>query len=85
MDISGGNIMNYQATGVVQWLCTLFLVLVPEAIYYCFYFLAGPWPAIIILALVGLICLLLRDWWINFIIKGFKRESGPYFRGFREK
>lgn len=85
MDISGASMMNYQATGVIQWLCTLFLVLIPIAIYYCFYYLTGPWPAIIILALVGLICLLLRDWWINLIIKGFKKRKYTILQGFREK
>ncbi len=85
MDLSRGSMMNYQATGIVQWLFTLFLILIPTALYFCFYFLGGPWSAIIVLGLAGLISLLMRDWWINLITKEFKKRKYYILEGFREK
>ena len=85
MDLSRGSMMNYQASGIVQWLFTLLLVLIPAAIYFCFYYLTGPWSAIIVLGLVGLISLLMRDWWIILITKEFKKRKYSILQGFREK
>jgi hypothetical protein len=85
MDLSRGSMMNYQATGIVQWLFTLLLVLIPTAIYFCIYFLAGAWAAIIALGMVGLISLLMRDWWIGLITREFKKRKYSILQGFREK
>jgi Family of unknown function (DUF5687) len=85
MDLSRGSMMNYQATGIVQWLFTLLLILIPAIIYFCCYYLGGPWSAIIVLALVGLISLLMRDWWIVLITKEFKKRKYSILQGFREK
>ena len=85
MDLSRGSMMNYQATGIVQWLFTLFLILIPTALYFCFYYLKGPWSAIIVLGLVGLVSLLMGDWWIDLITKEFKKRKYYILEGFREK
>jgi Family of unknown function (DUF5687) len=85
MDLSRGSMMNYQATGIVQWLFTLLLVLIPAAIYFGCYYQAGPWWAIFVLGLTGIVSLLLRDWWIVLITKEFKRRKYTILQGFREK
>ena len=84
MDLSRGSMMNYQATGIVQWLFTLLLILIPTVLYFCFYYLRGPWSAIIVLGLVGLVSLLMRDWWIDWITKEFKKRKYYILEGFRE-
>jgi hypothetical protein len=85
MDLSQSSMMNYQATGIVQWLFTLLLFLIPAIIYFSFYYLSGPRMAISILGLLGLVSLLLRDWWIKLITGEFKKRKYAILQGFREK
>jgi xanthine/uracil/vitamin C permease (AzgA family) len=85
IDITRKAAFNYQGLGAAQWLYTLFVFLVPLAIYLPFSFLAGRWWAILAVGLVGLINLLLRDWWIDWLTRQFNRRKYLILEGFREK
>jgi Family of unknown function (DUF5687) len=84
MDLSKSSMMNYQSSGIVQWLFTLSLFVGPFLIYFGFYYLINPWAGIWALGIVGFGSLLLRDWWIGLIVKGFNRRKYLILRGFRE-
>jgi hypothetical protein len=84
MDLSRGSTMNYQATGIVQWLFTLLLILLPTIIYFGFYFLMGRWAGILSLGFLGLISLFMREWWLGFISKAFNKRKYLILKGFRE-
>ena len=84
MDISRGSMMNYQATGIVQWLFTLLLIILPIIIYFGFYFLNGNWGGILSLGFLGFVSILMRDWWIGIIARSFEKRKYLILKGFRE-
>ena len=85
IDITRKAAFNYQGLGTAQWLYTLFVFLIPLAIYLPVSFLAGPWWAILALGGTGLISLLLQDWWIDWLTGQFVKKKYQILEGFREK
>ena len=85
IDISRKAAFNYQGLGAAQWLYTLFILLIPMAIYLPVAFIAGSWWGILFLGLVGLVSLLLQEWWIDWLTKQFNRNKYLILEGFREK
>jgi hypothetical protein len=84
LDLSKGSMMNYQSSGIVQRLFTIFLIILPLIIYFVFYFLMGKWGGMWSLGILGLISLLMRDWWIDIIASGFEKRKYRILKGFRE-
>jgi hypothetical protein len=84
VDLSKGSMMNYQSSGVVQRVFTLLLILLPLMIYFGFYFLMGNWGGILSLGVLGLVSLLMRDWWMEIIVRGFEKRKYKILKGFRE-
>jgi hypothetical protein len=85
IDITRKAAFNYQGLGTAQWLYTLFVFLIPLGIYLPFSILAGPWWGVLALGLMGLISLLLQDWWIDWLTRQFIRRKYQVLEGFREK
>ena len=85
IDISRRASMNYQGVGPAQWLYTLFVFLIPMVIYVPIALLAGSWWGIFAVGLVGLISLILRDWWIDWLVGQFNQRKYLILEGFREK
>ena len=85
IDITRKAAFNYQGLGAAQWIYTLFVFMIPLAIYLPFSFLAGPWWAVLALGGTGLISLLLQDWWIDWLTRQFNKKKYQILEGFREK
>ncbi len=85
IDISRGATFNYQGLGASQWIYSLFVFLVPMAIYLPFSLLINKWAGIFALGIAGLISLLLQDWWIGVLTKQFFKRKYLILQGFREK
>ena len=85
IDIGQRNSMNYQGTGIVQWLYSIVLILLPLLIYILVSKWMSPWAGIAVLGAVGLLSLLLRDMWLSLILKAFQKHKYLILQGFREK
>jgi len=76
---------NYQGMGATQWLYALLILLLPFTVYLPFAFLFNAWTGIAALGISGMISLLLRDRWIDFLVKQFLKRKYHILAGFREK
>lgn len=85
MDLSKSSSFNFQATGAAQWLYTLIILLIGTALYLPFALLINSWAGIAAIGILGLICLLMREWWINQIVIQFQKQKYKMLEGFREK
>jgi Family of unknown function (DUF5687) len=84
LDISTGSMMYYKSSGIVQRVFTFLLILLPLMIYFGFYFLMGKWAGILSLGILGLVSMLMRDWWMEVIARGFEKRKYVILKGFRE-
>jgi hypothetical protein len=85
IDISKGASFNYEGMGVTQWALSFLVLLVGAAIYLPFEYFFNSWAGVIAVGVVGLISLVLQDWWINIITKQFVKNKYKILSGFREK
>jgi hypothetical protein len=85
IDIGKKAAFNYQGLGATQWIYSLFVFLIPMAIYLPFSLTVGPWAGIIALGLVGLISFFLQDWWVEVLTREFFKRKYLILEGFREK
>jgi hypothetical protein len=85
IDIGRGATFNYQGTGATQWLYSLFVLIVPLAIYLPSGLLINKWAGVFALGAAGLVGLLLQDRFIDFITKEFQKRKYLILQGFREK
>ena len=84
LDLSTGSMMFYKSSGIVQRVFISLLILLPLMIYFGFYFLTGKWGGILSVGIVGLASLLMRDWWMDIIVRGFEKRKYTILKGFRE-
>ena len=84
MDLSTGSMMYYKSSGIVQRVFTFLLIIFPLIVYFGFYFLVGKWVGILSLGILGLVCLLMRDWWMDIIARAFEKRKYTILKGFRE-
>ncbi|MBC7851699.1 MAG: hypothetical protein H7Y31_18290 [Chitinophagaceae bacterium] len=85
IDISKKAAFNYQGIGASQWIYTLVIFLIPMIIYLPLSIIFNSWIAMIILSVLGLISLLLQDWWVDVLTKQFILRKHRILEGFREK
>ena len=85
IDLSKSASFNYQGTGMAQWLNILVVLLVPLGLYVGLSYIFNDWVAIITLGTLGLISLLLQNWWIGILTKQFQLRKHLILAGFREK
>ena len=84
IDIGRGTTFNYQGMGAEKFLYTLVVLLVPMFIYWPFALLLTPLAGVIAVAVLGLVSLLLRNWWIDVLTKEFFKRKYKILDGFRE-
>ncbi len=85
MDISKSSSFNFQATGAAQWLYMLIILVIGSLLYLPFALLINSWVGIAAIGILGLISLMMRDWWINQIVIQFQKQKYQMLEGFREK
>ena len=84
LDLTKGASFNWQGTSAVQWLMSLPLLALPYLIYLPFGMTNHPFWGLIAIGLFGLITLLMRNFWVNFITKEFIKNRYKIAEGFRE-
>jgi hypothetical protein len=85
LDISKGASFNYQGMGAAQWLYALLIMFIGFILYLPLALLISSWAGIIAVGILGLISLLLQDWWIDKLSVQFKKRKHKMLEGFREK
>ncbi len=84
LDINRAQSFNFQGVGATQWLLMLPFTVVPYLIYLPFGMMDKPFLGLIAIGTFGLIMLLMRDFWIDIIIKRFEQQRYKILEGFRE-
>jgi hypothetical protein len=85
IDLSKSATFNYQGTGVVQWVYSFALILAPYVIFYPLARFVDPWVAYAAIGGLGLISLLLQNWWVDILVREFRKRKYLVLAGFREK
>jgi len=84
LDITKSASFNWQGVGATQWILGFPLLLIPFVIYLPFGFMNKPYWGLIALSIFGLITLLMRNYWINLLVKRFEKQRYKIAEGFRE-
>ena len=84
LDITQSASFNWQGVGATQWILGFPLLLIPFVIYLPFSFLDKPFWGLAALGAFGLITLLMRNFWIDLIVKRFEKQRYKIAEGFRE-
>lgn len=84
LDINKSASFNYQGTGATQWLLALPYTLTPILIYLPFGIFNKPYAGLLVVSLFGLIMLLMRGFWVNYITKRFEKQRYKMAEGFRQ-
>lgn len=85
IDLSKSATFNYQGTGMAQWLNIIVVLLTPLLLYAALNWLFNQWVAMIVLGSLGLVSLLLQNWWITVLTGQFLLRKHTILAGFREK
>jgi hypothetical protein len=84
LDITTSASFNWQGVGATQWILGLPFVLLPFVIYLPFGLTGKPYWGLAALGIFGLITLLMRNFWINLLVKKFEQQRYKIAEGFRE-
>lgn len=84
LDITGSASFNWQGVGATQWILGLPFLLIPFVIYIPFGIMDQPYWGLAALGTFGLITLLMRNFWINLLVKRFEQQRYKIAEGFRE-
>ncbi|TDQ09316.1 DUF5687 family protein [Pedobacter metabolipauper] len=84
LDITKSASFNYQGMGATQWILVLPYALTPILIYLPFGALNMPYVGLMVLSAFGLIMLLMRGFWVNYITKRFEQQRYKMSEGYRE-
>ncbi|MBB2146512.1 hypothetical protein GM921_13500 [Pedobacter sp. LMG 31464] len=84
LDITKSASFNWQGVGATQWILGLPFILIPILIYVPFGIMNKPYYGLAAIGLFGLITLLMRNFWINLLVKRFEKQRYKIAEGFRE-
>lgn len=84
LNINKSATFNYQGTGASQWILMFPYALTPILIYLPFGLWDMPYVGLLIVSAFGLIMLLMRGFWVNYITKKFTQQRYKIAEGFRE-
>ena len=85
IDLEKSPFMNYQGTGATQWIVSLPLMIVPLLIWFIFYKLVNHETATLVLALLGIIGLVLRNWLLDKIAGIYLEKKYEAINGFKQQ
>jgi len=84
IDVSRSASFNWQGMGATQWISIFPFILLPILIYWAFNLFHLPYVGLGAIGLFGLVMLLMRGFWVNFIVKRFEQQRYKIAEGFRE-
>jgi len=84
LDITTSASFNWQGVGATQWLLGLPLLLLPLIIYLPFGILNLPYWGLATITLLGLVGLIMRNFWVDVIVEKFEKQRYKIAEGFRE-
>ncbi|RZA03931.1 MAG: hypothetical protein EOP47_00745 [Sphingobacteriaceae bacterium] len=85
IDLTKGAAFNWEGVGATQLLLSFPLMLAPYVVYLPIKFLGYPNAALIALAVVGLVFVLMRGYWIKVLTADFYKRKFKIAEGFRKK
>jgi hypothetical protein len=85
IDLAKSATFNYQGTSSTQWLFSLLVILAPMLVCFLISKFFNPWLGVITIGSLGLISLLMQNYWIGVILSGFNERKHIILEGFREK
>jgi hypothetical protein len=84
LDITKSASFNWQGVGASQMILGLPFILLPILIYLPFGKLDHPFWGLFAVGAFGLVMLLLRNFWVNLIVRKFEKQRYKIAEGFRE-
>jgi len=85
IDLNRKATFNFQGIGAVQWLYSFALILMPYLVYWPLARFVNPWTGFAVLGGLGLIGLLLQNFWVEMLTRQFHQRKYIILAGFREK
>lgn len=85
IDLSKGGSFNWEGVGASQWLLSLPLLVFPYLIYGPMAYLGYSLQAIVLIGFVGLICMIMRPFWITRLVAYFNKQRYAIAEGFRHQ
>lgn len=84
IDLSKGSSFNYQGVSASQFILMIPYFALPYVFYLPFAFAGQPYYGILCLGFFGLVGLLTRSYWVEFILKEFNKRKYKIAEGFRQ-
>ena len=84
LDVSESTSFNFQGIGFINYLFAFGFFAIICCIYAPFTYVNKPWLGILGIGIVGIINLLLRNWWIEILTTQFYKKKYKILEGFRE-
>lgn len=84
IDLDKSQFMNYQGTGVTQWVLALPLMLFPALLFYGSMEILTLEGAIVFLATIGGVGLIARNWLLHKIAEAYRKRKYETLNGFKQ-
>ena len=84
LDLTKSASFNWQGISATQFILILPVILLPLLIYMPFGIMNKPYLGLVAVASFGLITLLMRDFWIDLLVKKLEKNRYKIAEGFRE-
>ncbi|MFK8275799.1 DUF5687 family protein [Capnocytophaga cynodegmi] len=84
IDLEKRGFGNYQGMGITQWIISLPILLIPIILWSIVYYFFNDIVASSVIALIGIIGFILRNYFMNIIVKKYKSRKYITINGFKE-
>lgn len=84
LDLEKNQFMNYQGSGAAQWILGFPLLIIPILLWYAVYKLVDQTTATAGLALIGIIGLLIKNVFMERIVRAYKSRKYSQIDGFKQ-
>ena len=85
IDLSKGATFNWEGVGASQWLLSIPLLLGPFLIYYPLNLMGHAEAGLIMIALIGSLFIISREFWMSKLIREFQKKRYTIAEGFRNQ
>ena len=85
IDLTKSASFNWEGVGATQWLLSIPLLIGPFVVYLPFMWLGYPQIGLGLIGLIGLLCIVTREYWIDRLVLEFNKNKHKIAEGFRNK